>query len=97
VPASDRKCIPLLSGVAIFGVAFARDRKSFLYAVASRGEVTIYRQPWSDGKVIGAPQAALKVPFAFPCCTPAVTPTIFPRTFPPSPKRVPAATPTAFY
>lgn len=33
---------------------------------ASRGEVTIFRQPWRDGKTIGAPQVALKVPFAFP-------------------------------
>jgi hypothetical protein len=47
-------------------VTFARDGKSFLYAVASRGEVTIYRELWRDGKLIGAPQVALKVPFAFP-------------------------------
>jgi hypothetical protein len=40
--------------------------KSFLYAVASRGEVTIHRQPWRDGKLVGASQVALKVPFAFP-------------------------------
>jgi hypothetical protein len=37
-----------------------------LYAVASRGQVTIYRQLWRVGKIIGAPQGALKVPFAFP-------------------------------
>ena len=66
VSISGRKCIPLLSGVVTFGVTFARDGKAFLYAVASSGEVTIYRQPWSDGKVIGSPQVALKVPFAFP-------------------------------
>ena len=52
--------------MATFSANFARDGKSFLYAVASRGEVTIYRQPWKDGKTIGAPQVALKVPFAFP-------------------------------
>jgi Tol biopolymer transport system component len=62
---SDRKCILLLPGVATLGATFAPDGKSFLYAVASRGEVTIYRQPWRDGKLIGAPQVALKVPFAF--------------------------------
>ena len=62
----DRKCIPLLPGVATLNVSFARDGKSFLYAVAARGEVTIYRQPWTDGKLLGAPQVALKVPFAFP-------------------------------
>jgi serine/threonine protein kinase/Tol biopolymer transport system component len=66
VSMSDRKCISLLPGVVTFNVVFARDGKSFLYAVASRGEVTIYRQPWKDGKTLGAPQVALKVPFAFP-------------------------------
>jgi hypothetical protein len=66
VSISDRKCISLLPGVVTFNVTFARDGKSFLYAVASRGEVTIFRQPWRDGKIIGAPQVAFKVPFAFP-------------------------------
>jgi hypothetical protein len=61
-----RKCTPLLPGVGTFDVTFARDGKSFLYAVTSSGEVTIYRQPWSDGKIIGKPQVALKVPFTFP-------------------------------
>ena len=65
VSISDRKCISLLPGVATFAANFARDGKSFLYAVASRGEVTIYRQPWKEGKTSGAPQVALKVPFAF--------------------------------
>jgi Tol biopolymer transport system component len=63
---SERRCITLLPGTVTASVTFARDGKSFLYAVASRGEVTIYRQPWRDGKLIGAPQVALKVPFAFP-------------------------------
>jgi len=66
VPITERKCILLLPGVPTGGVNFARDGKSFLYAVASRGEVTIYRQPWSDCKLIGARQVALKVPFTFP-------------------------------
>jgi len=47
-------------------VVFTPDGKSFLYAVASRGEGTIYRHAWSDGKLTGTPQIALKVPFAFP-------------------------------
>jgi hypothetical protein len=66
VSVSNTKCIPLLPGVVTLNPFFARDGKSFLYAGASRGEVTIYRQPWKDGKTIGAPQVALKVPFAFP-------------------------------
>jgi len=64
VPISERKCIPLLPGMTSSAI-FARDGKSLLYAVAFRGEVAIYRQPWKDGKVIGTPQVALKLPFAF--------------------------------
>ncbi len=66
VSTSDRKCIPLLPGVVTESAVFSPDGKSFLYAVVARGEATIYRQPWRDGKTIGAPQVALKVPFAFP-------------------------------
>jgi hypothetical protein len=51
--------------VLTYGATFARDGKSFLYTVTSGGEVTIYRQPWKEGKLMGPPQAALKVPFAF--------------------------------
>ena len=66
VSVSDRKCISLLPGIVTATLVFARDGKSFLHAVGSRGEATIYRQPWKNGKSIGAPQVALKVPFAFP-------------------------------
>jgi hypothetical protein len=66
ISVSDGKCIPLLPGVETFGAYFERDGKSFLYAVAMRGEVTIYRQGWKDGKLKGAPKPALKVPFVFP-------------------------------
>jgi Tol biopolymer transport system component len=66
VSVADKKCTQLIPGVVTHGVMFARDGRSFLYAVASRGEVTIYRQLWSDGKTIGVPQVAVKVPFTFP-------------------------------
>jgi hypothetical protein len=62
----DRKCTPLLPGVVTIYATIAHDGKSFLYAVASPRGVTIYRQPWKGGKTIGAPQVALKAPFAFP-------------------------------
>jgi serine/threonine protein kinase/Tol biopolymer transport system component len=65
VSTSDGKCTPLLPGVATQTAVFALDGKSFLYAIASRGEVTIYRQPWRGGKLIGVAQVALKVPFTF--------------------------------
>ena len=41
------------------------DGKSVLYTVSTRGEVTLYRVPWFDGKVTGTPQTVLKLPFAF--------------------------------
>ena len=58
--------MPLLPGVETAYIAFAHDGKSFLYAVPATGQVVIYRQPWSSGKLIGAPQVALKIPSAFP-------------------------------
>jgi Tol biopolymer transport system component len=66
VSTSDRKCVPLLPGVETVYATVSRDGKSILYASASHGETTIFRQPWRGGKTIGAPQVALKVPFAFP-------------------------------
>jgi hypothetical protein len=63
---ADRKCAMLVSGVATFGAVLSPDRKSFLYAVPSRADVTIYRQPWHDGKLTGPSQVALKLPFTFP-------------------------------
>jgi len=66
VSVSDRKCTLLIPGVVTYSSYFARDGKSFLYAVISRGQVTIYSQPWKDGRISGTAQVALKVPFAFP-------------------------------
>ena len=62
---ADNKCTKLVSNVSTLGILFAPDDKSFLYAVAARGFATIYRQPWSDGKLTGPAQVAFKVPFAF--------------------------------
>jgi serine/threonine protein kinase/Tol biopolymer transport system component len=62
---TEKKCTQLLSGVTTFNACFAPDEKSFLYAVASRGEVSIHRQLWHEGKLAGPDQVALKVPFAF--------------------------------
>ncbi len=62
----DGKCTALVPGVVTFGVVNGKDGKSFLYAIPSQQDVTIYRQGWQDGKVIGKPQVAMKLPFAFP-------------------------------
>ena len=63
---ADKKCSLLVPGAVTFGVVSGKDGKSFLYAIPSQQDVTIYRQGWEDGKVIGKPQAAMKLPFAFP-------------------------------
>jgi serine/threonine protein kinase/Tol biopolymer transport system component len=63
---ADKKCTSLLPGVVTFGITLASDGKSFMYAVPSRSDVTIYRQPWHDGKLTGPTQVALKLPFSFP-------------------------------
>jgi serine/threonine protein kinase/Tol biopolymer transport system component len=65
VSVADRKCSVLKPDFATFIAHFSADGKAFLYAVASRGEMTIYRQPWQDGKVGGTAQVTLKLPFAF--------------------------------
>jgi hypothetical protein len=52
--------------VETFFASFAGDGKSFLYAVASRGGVAVFRQPWREGKIIGEPEVALTLPFSFP-------------------------------
>jgi serine/threonine protein kinase/Tol biopolymer transport system component len=66
VSLSDRKRTTLLPGVETFMVRMSNDKKAFLYAVAGRGEILSYRQEWKDGKLIGEPKLALKLPFAFP-------------------------------
>lgn len=61
----DKNCKVLKPGLSVFVAHFSPDGKSFTYPVASRGEMTIYRQPLKDGKATGQAQAAVKLPFAF--------------------------------
>ena len=44
---------------------FSHDGKYVVYTVSSRGEVNLYRLPWSNGQVTGAAQLVMKLPFAF--------------------------------
>jgi serine/threonine protein kinase/Tol biopolymer transport system component len=60
-----KKLIPLLPNVSTMLVRFAPDNNSFLYAIEKGNDVSIYRQQWKDGKIIGDPEIALKLPFAF--------------------------------
>ncbi len=66
VSLADKKRIPLLPGIETFMVRMASDHKAFLYSLAGKGEILFYRQEWQDGKTIGEPKLALRLPFAFP-------------------------------
>jgi serine/threonine protein kinase len=61
----DQKCTVLVPGVTSFLPRFSRDGKYVLYTISTRGEVTLYRLPWRDGKAAGPVQVVLKLPFAF--------------------------------
>jgi serine/threonine protein kinase/sugar lactone lactonase YvrE len=62
---TDKKCTPLAPNVVTFFPRISSDGKSVLYTLSTRGEVTLYRLPWLDGKVTGSPLTVLKLPFAF--------------------------------
>jgi hypothetical protein len=62
---ANNKCEDILPGLDTLVVHFSADGKSILYLAASKGVTTIYRQPWRDGKLVGPPEAAVKLPFAF--------------------------------
>jgi Tol biopolymer transport system component len=63
---AERKKILLLPGVDTFIVRAAPDGKSFLYPIQGKGEIIFYRQGFEEGRLIGKPEVALKLPFAFP-------------------------------
>jgi serine/threonine protein kinase/Tol biopolymer transport system component len=60
----DKQCVKLKSGIATYLATFAKDGKSFVYSLAAHGQTTIWRQPWRNGALVGAPVPALKLPFA---------------------------------
>jgi serine/threonine protein kinase/Tol biopolymer transport system component len=62
---SDKKCTVLVPGTMSFIPRFSHDGKYIVYTVSSRGEVSLYRLPWSNGQVTGAAQLVTKLPFAF--------------------------------
>ena len=62
---ADKSCTSVVPGVTTFFPRFSHDGKFVLYTVSARGEVTLYRIPWSAGKVTGTPQQVFKLPFAF--------------------------------
>jgi Tol biopolymer transport system component len=65
ISVSEKKCSMMVPGVSIILAHTSQDGESFLYAVATRGETALWRQPWKGGKVTGPVKVALKLPFAF--------------------------------
>jgi serine/threonine protein kinase/Tol biopolymer transport system component len=61
----DKKCTVLVPGITAFLPRFSNDGKYVLYTISSRGEVSLYRLPWSNGHATGPAQLVLKLPFAF--------------------------------
>jgi serine/threonine protein kinase len=61
----DRTCTVLMPGLDTWLVHVAADGNSILYLKASRGETTIYRQRWRNGKPLGPALPAVRLPFAF--------------------------------
>jgi len=51
----DKTCTMLVPGVRSFQPRFALGGRYILYTTSSRGEVTLFRAPWSDGKLTGQP------------------------------------------
>ena len=62
---SDKKCTVLVPGITSFIPRFSNDGKYVVYTVSSRGEVNLYRLPWSNGQATGPAQLVMKLPFAF--------------------------------
>jgi Tol biopolymer transport system component len=65
ISVADRSCSLLTSVPPVFIIQFSSDNKAVLYAIGSHGEMVIYRQSWDNGKLVGSPQTAMKLPFAF--------------------------------
>ncbi|MGH9364879.1 MAG: hypothetical protein ACRD1B_06385, partial [Thermoanaerobaculia bacterium] len=58
-------CVVVMSGVTD-AISTSRDGRTLLYVVSGRGEMTFYQAAWSEGKLAGQPEVALRVPFSFP-------------------------------
>src|SRR5262249_29119381 len=53
----------LIPGVTNLIVRFAPDGKSFVYLKIMDRETIFYRQRWEDGKMVGEPKIAARIPF----------------------------------
>jgi serine/threonine protein kinase len=63
---ADKTCTMLIPDVTVFTPRFSRDGKYVLYTLSSKGEVTLNRLPWREGRATGKPEMVFRLPFAFP-------------------------------
>ena len=63
---STKKRTPLLMGVETFMATMSTAGDAIQYPVGGRTEVSIYRAPWSDGKITGEPVKVFSSPLNFP-------------------------------
>lgn len=62
---ADRKRILLHPDVVTYMVRMDPSGKFIVYAVEGKKEIVFYRHRWEDGKLLGDPELAFKLPFAF--------------------------------
>jgi serine/threonine protein kinase len=60
----DKKCTVLKPNLPTYIARFASDGKSLVFISTSRGQTTVFRQPWLNGSLTGPPRPALTFPFA---------------------------------
>jgi serine/threonine protein kinase/Tol biopolymer transport system component len=63
---ADKQCTLLVPDVTVFTPRFSLDGKYVVYTLSAKGDVTLNRLAWRDGKAYGKPETVFKVPFAFP-------------------------------
>ena len=63
---ADKTCTNLVPHVAVFFPHISPDGKSVFYTISERGQVTLFRLPWANGKATGRASQVWKLPFAFP-------------------------------
>jgi serine/threonine protein kinase len=62
----EGSCMLIMSGVVPSQVFMTNDGRTLLYIIAGKGEMTFYEAAWSDGRLAGQPEVALRVPFSSP-------------------------------
>ncbi len=62
----EGECIQVLPGVSSEILTIVPDGRTLLYAISGRGETIFYKAALNEGKVVGPPEVALRVPVLFP-------------------------------